>query len=207
MQRSPQAWKIKRFPIKLDFAFDAKLVEPEGHAKSNARRGPMASLIYRLTEWTPPYPTAVTHGYRYGYGVEARDLRADRRIVKFCLSIWQSEHAREGRSRLLVRDGLRDLFPKSIADRTDRGDQASDWRQRMLAIRPELREWIHDFQKSDLIRGPLDLPRMRQMLDRLPELQLPAGDERIYYRDVLLRGVEIGVFPHAFENGQHKALA
>ena len=93
-------------------------------------------------------------------------------------------------------------LPVEILDNRQRGLQAADWFERLLASREkyliELAEWF----KSDLISGILDLRRMTGLLEQMPCAEGDASKIMMDYRQVVELGMMMGRFIQWFEAGK-----
>jgi len=107
-------------------------------------------------------------GYRALYGVDTFSPLADRRLVEFCLSVPEEQFARDGRSRLLIRRAMDGRLPTETLRATKRGLQAADWFERRTRERAELLANVREFERDELTRTVLDVPRLRTLLDRWP---------------------------------------
>jgi asparagine synthase (glutamine-hydrolysing) len=103
----------------------------------------------------------IERGYEALYQVQERDPTADLRLVEFCLSIPEEQYSRDGVSRRLVREAMRERLPREVLSNPLRGLQAADWFERLVAARPRLEEELAGFERSPLVRNALDLERLR----------------------------------------------
>ena len=54
------------------------------------------------------------------YGIEQRNPLCDRRIIEFAFSLPQEQLCLDGRTKIILRNALRDLLPESVRERTDK---------------------------------------------------------------------------------------
>jgi asparagine synthase (glutamine-hydrolysing) len=136
----------------------------------------------------------VYHAYLGLHGVEVRDPTADSRIVEFCLSLPEDQYRRDGVSRRLIRRAMTGRLPAEILANRQRGLQAADWFDRLLASRhallSELAEWSHD----DLVSAVLDLKRLVTLVEQLPRAQGDGARIPTDYRLPLEFGLMTGLF-------------
>ncbi len=139
--------------------------------------------------------------YRAMFGVDTRSPAADARLAEFCLALPEEQFLREGEPRSLVRRAMAGRLPACVLENHRRGLQAADWFERLVAARVEVAACLQRMERSALARRVLDLGRLREALDRLPEV--PGGskrDHREFYR-ILQQGVMLGRFLCWFEAG------
>src|SRR5205085_11603224 len=92
-------------------------------------------------------PTLLRNYDRYSMinGVEIRMPFLDHRIVSFAFSIPSSSKVRNGFTKAIVRDAMKDLIPNDIVYRKDKigfNTPFADW------LRGSLKGWIHDLMHS-----------------------------------------------------------
>jgi asparagine synthase (glutamine-hydrolysing) len=87
--------------------------------------------------------------------------------------------------------------PDEIRLRSQLGLQAPDWLEWLPAIRGEVSAELDKLQASETARRCLDLPKLRQLMDRWPgQLKLEHESD---YALLLLRGITMGRFIRWFE--------
>lgn len=142
----------------------------------------------------------IERGYEALYQVQERDPTADLRLVEFCLSIPEEQYFRDGISRRLIRDAMRERLPHEVLSNPLRGLQAADWFERLADARPRLADELARFERSPLVRSVLDLERLRRLLDRVPN---PGSDADVIwrtYRGTFESGMMTGRFLVWFES-------
>lgn len=124
-------------------------------------------------------------------GVEARDPMRDVRLMEFVHGM-PPDILRLPMPRAPIRDAMRGLLPDDVRLQTRRGLQAADLIARVRATVPLVQDQLAALERHPLALEYLDLPRMRQVLDRVQR----ADDERTRRAaaTVLLRGIGVGVF-------------
>ena len=158
----------------------------------------MSAFEYRLRGLTGPADGYdVAHSFRSWVPVETREPAADVRVVEFCLAIPGTQYLHDGRDRLLIRRGMRDVVPASILDRTTRGAQAADWPVWFGRMRQGIREELDRLDRIDTARRCLDLTRLRRLVDEWPASL--RTEHTAEYGLRLMRGIMMGRFIRWFE--------
>lgn len=132
-----------------------------------------------------------------GYGLEARDPTADRRLMSFCFSVPDRLYASGDRDRLLLRRGFEGRLPREVLRNERYGHQAADIGRRVLAHAAELEAALARLERSELAREYLDLSRVRGVYRALR-----IGVDQKTTRDteaILLRGLAVGLFLERFD--------
>ena len=80
--------------------------------------------------------------------------------------------------------------------------QAADWYERLLAQRGELQADLERLAQNATVQRYLDLPRLRQLADRLPETGWDKPGMFTDYHWSLLGGLMVGRFILWFEANQ-----
>jgi asparagine synthase (glutamine-hydrolysing) len=73
-----------------------------------------------------------------GWGIEARDPTADKRVFEFCAAIPPEQFVAGGQGRSLARRAMRGRLPDATLQRKQKGTQAADWFESLSRIRGEL---------------------------------------------------------------------
>jgi asparagine synthase (glutamine-hydrolysing) len=133
-------------------------------------------------------------GYQARFNIDTRDPTGDQRIVEFCLSLPERQYSLNGETRSLVRRAMRSRWPAEILDNPGRGFQVADWFERLNRARPRIQEALASFEECDLARRAIDLPRLRQLTERMPYVN-PIGRATLDdYRGTLEFGLMTGCF-------------
>lgn len=140
-------------------------------------------------------------GRRDLLGIDIRHPLFDTRLVEFCLAIPEDQFLRNGQTRWLARRVLADRLPPALLNNRQRGAQAPDWHRQMWAQRAAMAAHLERVESSPLARQVMDLPRLRALLDALPEDAAAAEGRRAQYLAVLHRGLHIARFIHWAEGG------
>ena len=147
-----------------------------------------------------PGRSTVGHFYHEvgaAYGLEVRDPTADRRVMSFCWSIPQSQYARDGRDRMLIRRAMEGYLPDEVRWNRHKGAQAADIGQRVLDHRDEIGKALARVERSDLARHYLDLQRMRGVFESVQQGIDPGNNSQC--GPILLRGLAVGLFLLRFD--------
>lgn len=126
-------------------------------------------------------PTLLRNYDRYAMinGVEIRMPFLDHRIVSYAFSLPASAKVRNGFTKAIVRDAMKDIMPHSIAYRKDKigfNSPFADW------LRGSLRTWVQDimnsqdFKHSSLIDSLLVKNNVQLVLDA-PEANYSLGEK------------------------------
>ena len=140
-------------------------------------------------------------GMRRFYGYPNCDPTADKRLVELCLSIPEEQYLRNGEPRSLIRRAMRGLLPDDILSNRRRGMQSADWAMTLKAQLPDMLFELERLEASPLANRYLDLPRMRKLLEALPEADWRQGLVRAHY-DGMVRSLVAGVFIRGTEEGR-----
>jgi asparagine synthase (glutamine-hydrolysing) len=132
------------------------------------------------------------------YGLEIRDPTVDKRLIEFCLSIPNNQYQWNGQDRALIRRAMKGLLPKEIRLNKQRGLQAADLHQRVLAELPQVKAVLDKLETSALARQMLDLPKLNQVLHALQNEQ--GGKPIQGCRTILLNGMMAGMFLERFDD-------
>jgi asparagine synthase (glutamine-hydrolysing) len=99
---------------------------------------------------------------------EYRDPTGDRRVIEFCLGVPEEQFLRNGTTKFLIRNALRDRLPPIVRNEWRKGLCGADWHLRVAPYRDRFRDALDDIARSLLAGEILDLPRLRTLLDRWP---------------------------------------
>lgn len=136
---------------------------------------------------------------RERFGIEYRDPSADLRIVEFCLSVPEDQFLRSGVPRSLIRRAMADRLPAVILQNQTRGLQAADWLNSLVAARARVVDELARIARSTLARNIVDIPRLRRMVEQIPDPQKNSPETTSTFRDFLERGIGTGSFLAWFE--------
>lgn len=126
-------------------------------------------------------------------GVNLLDPTRDKRLIEFVLSVPTEFFINEGRTRLLVRDGLQEILPTAIRNRTDYGLQGADWQLRLNAERDTIKQEIQRLSQHDLVRKFIDIERVGKIVDS-------SSLEDSLSANILTRGLTMAKFIEWVEN-------
>jgi asparagine synthase (glutamine-hydrolysing) len=129
-----------------------------------------------------------------GWQVEQRDATLDKRIFEFCFGVPIEQFLIGGQSRSIIRRAMEGRLPDSTLRRTTRGMQSADWYMTLRAARPELSAELTHIERSPLARHMLDIPRLRTLLDTLPDSGYQSSEASDGWHLALTRGIAAGSF-------------
>ncbi len=135
------------------------------------------------------------HGMELLHGLPKRDPTAYRPLVEFCYGCPTDIFMRGGEDRWLAREMGRGRLPE--AQRTDRGygQQYVDWQPRLARARGDLLAEIDLMWNDADIAAVVDLPRIKRLLEDLPELHSHYDPQvALPYQTVLPLGLAAGRF-------------
>ncbi|HET9640445.1 MAG TPA: asparagine synthase-related protein [Allosphingosinicella sp.] len=155
------------------------------------RRDPLETRLWALRRVdTGNY----TKGHLAGWGIDARDPTADRRLIEFCLTVPADQYLRHGVRRALARTAFADRLPAAIVNEPLKGYQAADWHEGLTAAREELGGELGRIAACGEAEATVDHAMLRGLAEAMPSAgwHKPATTEK--YRLGLLRGVSAGHF-------------
>ena len=134
-----------------------------------------------------------------GWGIEARDPTADKRVFEFCAAIPQEQFVAGGVGRSLARRAMRGRLPDATLHRKQKGTQAADWYESLSRIRGELAAELALQEQSAGARRLIDLERMRKMVVEWPKTAQEAALKDGIYDSAISRGMAVGYFMRRIE--------
>ena len=133
-------------------------------------------------------------GQLAAYGVDARDPTADRRLVDFVCNIPTHLFLHRGVQKRIYREAFGERLPPVLFTRRPKGQQAADWRPRLRAAMPRIREELDLSRGAEGVADLIDLPR----LDATLAIGVPDGPSSTQIRDShrlrLLRALSVAHF-------------
>jgi asparagine synthase (glutamine-hydrolysing) len=109
------------------------------------------------------------------FGVQFRHPADDQRIVEFCVAIPESQHLRNGVSRWLIKRAMAGKLPDEVLRNRSRGYQSAARFDKLDLGGEPLRATLESCERSPLVRHVIDLPRLRETLDRIPAATGPEA--------------------------------
>lgn len=141
-------------------------------------------------------------GYNALYGVSGRDPTSDVRIVEFCLSLPEEQYQRDGQTRWLLTRAMADRLPAEVLENRKRGLQAADWFERLKSAQTRILDELVLIEQCEPARRAIDLPRLRRLVEQMPEAHGDADRLFSDYRGVLEMGLMTGCFIRWFESAR-----
>ena len=129
-----------------------------------------------------------------GWGIDARDPTADRRLIEFCLSVPTDQFFRDGVPRALAHALLSDRVPPEVLNERRRGLASADWHEGLTAARTQVAEEISRLEETAPAARVLDLARLRRLTENWPAEGWERQEIIEPYRLALLRGIAVGHF-------------
>ena len=146
----------------------------------------------RIRMLRAPELGAVRKGALAEDGVDERDPMSDRRLIEFSLRLPPEQFYWRGVSRPLARAALADRLPGPVIDLKKRGLQAADWAVQFT--REEAGSMLEEISASSTAQELLDLPRMREAINRWPERDWNQLGVTTEYRVALVGALAVGMF-------------
>ena len=134
-----------------------------------------------------------------GWGIEARDPTADKRVFEFCASIPPEQFVAGGVGRSLVRRAMRGRLPEATLNRKQKGTQSADWYESLSRIHGELAAELTLQAQSPGARRLIDLDRLRSVLNSWPRTAQEAALKDGIYDSAIPRGLAVGYFIRRIE--------
>jgi len=134
-----------------------------------------------------------------GWGIEARDPTADKRVFEFCAAIPPEQFVVGDQGRSLARRAMHGRLPDATIHRKQKGTQAADWYESLSRIRGELAEELDRQQRSPGARRLIDLDRLRKTIDDWPRTAQEAAQKDGIYDSAIARGMAVGSFIRRIE--------
>jgi asparagine synthase (glutamine-hydrolysing) len=112
------------------------------------------------------------------HGLEFTQPFHDKRVVEFGLAIPEELYVKNGKTRYLAREALKDLYPPEYQDRPPGNDDLlPDFLTMAKRIEPRVLAEIDRMEKAGYLARYFDFPRMRKMLTRRTVEQHNSGNE------------------------------
>ncbi|MBO0992521.1 asparagine synthase-related protein [Bacillus sp. SD088] len=155
---------VSAFPVFINKDFAKKTqVHEKLQAQNIDPHGKLETDIYKIR--TEQYQqlfywnTTGTYGTKLSlkYGVVDRDPTNDLRVVRFCLSLPESQYVQKGMDRSLIRRAMKGYLPDDIRlNRTTKGIQGADGVHRMKDIWRDFIRDIEQLQKNPILQEMVD---------------------------------------------------
>lgn len=139
----------------------------------------------RKTQFENPYYWSINGTYTTKlslyHSLWDRDPTNDLRVVRFCLSVPETQFVQNGQDRSLIRRATKGLLPDNIRlNQRTRGLQGADGIQRMAADWNLFMSEMELVIKSDFISEYLDIGVIKAAMERLKDSPLP---EYVFHDD------------------------
>ncbi|MDQ0224918.1 asparagine synthase-related protein [Metabacillus niabensis] len=107
------------------------------------------------------------------YGTLERDPTNDPRIIKFCLAIPVDQYIKHGIDRSLIRRVTKNRLPDEVRlSQNIRGMQSADWIERMLSVKEEILNEIHNVISDSMTKEYLNIDVLKLAVQKLKEKPL-----------------------------------
>lgn len=140
-------------------------------------------------------------GQRAYFGIELRDPTHDQRLVEFCLGLPNSQFARGGSNRMLIRRAMQGLLPDPIRMRTDQGSQLADWPSKIKASYSQICQEWNILKNTQAVRENIDIEQIDNLIASWPQAELESPQAMSLYRHSWLRAFFVARFVHWMEYG------
>jgi asparagine synthase (glutamine-hydrolysing) len=112
------------------------------------------------------------------HGLEFTQPFHDKRVVEFGLAVPEALYVKNGKTRYLAREALKDLYPPEYQDRPPGNDDIGpDFLMMAKRIEPRVLAEIDRMEKTGNLSKYFDFPQMRAMLTRRTIDQHASGNE------------------------------
>ncbi len=134
------------------------------------------------------------HSQRAYFGIEFRDPTHDQRLVEFCLGLPNSQFARQGQNRMLIRRAMQGLLPDALRMRRDQGSQLAHWPWVIEHSYPQIcQEWCV-LRTSPIIQELVNIQALDNFVATWPKAQLDHPEALGQYRFTWLRAFFVARF-------------
>jgi len=134
-------------------------------------------------------------------GFDIRDPHGDRRLLEFLLAVPEPLYRRNGVDRSFARAVLADRLPPEILQERRRGANGPAWFRRLDVQRAGIAAELERLEASPLARRLIDLPRLKNLVQRWPDDEHAAEKRLFEFRLALSRGIHVGRFIRWVEGG------
>ena len=100
----------------------------------------------------------------------------------------------DGQARWLIQRAMANRLPREILENKKRGLQAADWYARLYTHRADVLDELAAAERCELAARSIDLKRLRELVEQIPEHPTDIGRAMFDYRSVL----ELGLMTAAF---------
>ena len=159
-------------PLHPDYARDLRVAERAREMGCDARFPPIRSVRdFRVRTFDNAVNELgdISAGQETLYGVARRDPTRYRPLLEFCLAIPPEQYLNRGRTRWLARRMLAGKIPAKVVNERRKGLQSADWAARIRANRQAVLEELEWLENDPAIAGRLNLARLKQALETMPE--------------------------------------
>ncbi|MFD1707978.1 asparagine synthase-related protein [Siminovitchia sediminis] len=101
-----------------------------------------------------------------------RDPTNDIRVVKFCLSIPESQYVEKGLDRVLIRKATKNILPDNVRlNQKTRGVQGVDWVHRMTPYWKEFINELENLRSNEIFREYFNVQNLSDTLKKVPHVK------------------------------------
>ena len=131
--------------------------------------------VLRMQQNSPSHGMSVAAA---AYGLSITRPFRDKRVVEFGLAIPEALRFKNGKTRYLAREALKELYPPEFQDRPPgNDDMGPDFLMMAKRIEPRVLAEIDRMEKAGYLSRYFDFPRMRKMLTQRSVEQHASGNE------------------------------
>lgn len=128
------------------------------------------------------------------YSLWKRDPTNDLRIVRFCLSVPESEYVQDGMDRALIRKATNGILPDKVRlNQLIRGVQGADWLYRMSGYWNVLIEELEEIERNGEVMEYIDQESFSKALGKAKQGVIIENDTDASYKN-LMRSLMINRF-------------
>lgn len=135
------------------------------------------------------------------YGIDRRDPTGDRRLIEFSLSLPEHMWLRDGATKWIYRQTFSGRVPAMVMNQVGSGLQSADWPERFRRSFDTLAKETTHYLAEPVVADLVDAKFLRSLLQSpLPE-DLATPENRMRYRNKLLKGIPVAHFVHKASGG------
>lgn len=204
-------WRTRRNPLLIPTPLHPRLLAAHHRAQWLHHQFPIAGAErqWRAAALQSPHAGDYEAAYEARFGISQRDPTSYLPLVEFCFAVPEAQWRRGRERRALIRRAMADRLPAAVLHNPQRGMQAADWYERVLAQRQAIAADLACLQHNATAQRYLNLPYMRQLAATLTTAGWEQPERFAQVQWGLLGGLMLGRFILWFETmaAQEEPLA
>jgi asparagine synthase (glutamine-hydrolysing) len=133
-------------------------------------------------------------GVLAGWGIDKRDVTADRKLMEFCMALPLDMLLKKGERRPLARAALADRLPQAVTEERRKGYQAADWHVALTRDVPAIRGLAERIADDANGASIIHIDALYQLIREWPAGGWERPNVIIRYRSALLHALAAGHF-------------